>query len=216
MRAPKAGKISPAKHAANVRFAAAGRAAQAKAHAKGKKPSKAQHQAGLRWAAAGRAAQARKRSGKKPLPLKKRAAPAPGMLMQPAGPWHLGGNDCWPSCAAAALANHLILSSGLRASEEEILALHLAAGGSPAIGEILEAAQEHGLAGAQLAEFWPLPDGCAMPGAIAGISMPLAHAVLLAPHEMMISWGQEMPLRSEVEESWWAQWKISDDYAGLA
>jgi hypothetical protein len=211
-KAPQAKKVSPARHAANLRFAAAGRASQVKARAKGKKPTKAQHQAGIKFAAAGRAAQARKRAGKKPLPVKKRAASADavmGFVMQPSGPWTLGGNGCWPSCAAAALANHLLATTGIAASEQEILALHLAAGGgSVSIGEQLEAARETGLAGVHLTEFGPLEDSCDLPGAIAGVSLPRSHAVLLAPDGMMITWGRQMPLRAGmIEEAWWARWE---------
>ena len=65
------------------------------------------------------------------------------------GAWVLGGNDRYQTCAAAAVANSLLLATGQRLSDEDVLGLHVAAAGSlgaPAsVLGVLEAAQRHGL-----------------------------------------------------------------------
>lgn len=43
--------------------------------------------------------------------------------------WVLGGNDRYQTCAAAAVANSLLLATGQRLSDEEVLGLHVAAAG---------------------------------------------------------------------------------------
>ena len=45
------------------------------------------------------------------------------------GAWVLGGNDRYLTCAAAAVANSLLLATGTRLSDDEVLGLHVAAGG---------------------------------------------------------------------------------------
>ena len=76
--------------------------------------------------------------------------------------WILGGNDRWLTCAATAVANSLLLATGKRVSDEDVLALHEAAAGSPDAGasvlSVLEAAQEHGLAGVRLEDAADLLD----------------------------------------------------------
>ena len=44
--------------------------------------------------------------------------------------WVLGGNDRYQTCAAAAVANSLLLATGQRLSDEDVLGLHVAAAGS--------------------------------------------------------------------------------------
>jgi hypothetical protein len=45
------------------------------------------------------------------------------------GGWVLGGNDRYATCVAAAVANSLLLATGQRASDEDVLGLHVAAAG---------------------------------------------------------------------------------------
>jgi hypothetical protein len=215
-QAAAAARKSPAQVAAGKKFAAAGRAAQARRRAAykkaGKKPpvSKAQHQAGLKWAAAGRAAQKAKKTGKKAPVAKKAPAAISPLVTGPCGPWALGGNDCWPSCAAAALANHLLAMTGVAASEEEILALHRAAGGgdehAPLLGDLLETAAGTGLAGIALEDSWLLEGDQHVPGAIAVVTIPAQHAVLLAPDGMMITWGHLRPRQGQITQAWALAW----------
>jgi hypothetical protein len=68
-----------------------------------------------------------------------------------AGEWILGGNDQYLTCAAAAVANSLLLATGQRVSDEDALGLHRSAGGTEVTGTsvlaALEAAQPDGLSG---------------------------------------------------------------------
>lgn len=76
------------------------------------------------------------------------------------GTWVLGGNDRYQTCAAAAVANSLLLATGERVSDEDVLVLHVAAAGSPDAGAsvlgVLEAAQRYGLAGVTPAALSPV------------------------------------------------------------
>jgi hypothetical protein len=58
------------------------------------------------------------------------------------GEWVLGGNDRWDSCAAVAVANSLLLATGQRLSDDEVLGLHVAAGGDGESGASVLAALE--------------------------------------------------------------------------
>jgi hypothetical protein len=71
--------------------------------------------------------------------------------------WILGGNDWHLGCAAVAVANSLLLSSGLRVSDQDVLDLYLAASGGcdtgASVRATLEATAEYGLAGMRIAGF---------------------------------------------------------------
>jgi hypothetical protein len=75
------------------------------------------------------------------------------------GGWILGGNGWHSGCAAVALANHLLLSSGLLASDEDVLGLYCLTADDPgeevSIQATLEAAEEHGLGGCRPATVAP-------------------------------------------------------------
>jgi hypothetical protein len=65
--------------------------------------------------------------------------------------WILGGNDGHRGCAAVAVANSLLMATGIRVDDEDVLALYLAASGGGDSGAsilaTLAAAAEFGLAG---------------------------------------------------------------------
>lgn len=205
MKAPKAKKRSPAQAAAAARFAAAGRAAQAasraaysRTHHGAKKPrSKAQTQASLKWGAAGRAAQAARKQGK--VPVRKAALVLPGTA---AAGWPLGGNDVLPSCAAVAVACHLLAATGRVMAEEEVIALHALAGGDDgaAVPDVLEALG---------AAFWQADEDLVVPGLVVVTRLPGGrHAVLSHPRGM-VSWGRVMPWRGIPEQAWAVRWECS-------
>jgi hypothetical protein len=108
------------------------------------------HLNSVQYTHAQRAAYNRKTSaGQRPQPTRRTVALAAPALP---GEWILGGNDRYTDCAAAAVANSLLACTGLRASDEDILRLHLAAAGDPdagaSIAGVLRAATDLGLAGA--------------------------------------------------------------------
>jgi len=76
------------------------------------------------------------------------------------GAWIPGGNDKYLTCAAAAVANSLLLATGKRAAGEDVLALHAAAAGHPdapaSVLDVLETAREYGLAGVAPAALSPV------------------------------------------------------------
>lgn len=205
--APRA-KRSAKQVAASKAWAAAGRAAQ-----RGRPRTQAQHLAALKWAAAGRAAQAAGKSAKKAAAKPKtRAAVAPAGLA-PARDWLLGGNDVLPTCAAAAIANHLLAATGIAMTDEEILHLHLLAGGDngATIASALEAYGEYWgrlcRGKARLRTFTRTDENIIVAGLVVGITLPHAgHAVLSCPGGM-ISWGHVLPWAGEPEEAWALEWE---------
>ncbi len=91
---------------------------------------------------------------------KAKAARAKAGLVSPGAigdRWILGGNDWHNGCAAVALANHLYATTGIRASDEDVLGLYWLTADDPGEGAgvaaTLEVAAEFGLGGIRLAEF---------------------------------------------------------------
>lgn len=206
MKQPKH-KRTVAQHAADIKFAAAGRAKQHKtreeAIAKTGKPpplspkrAKAAHQAGLKWAAAGRASQARKRNHLKPLPKKK-----------PALAGTAGGLHDQPVCAAVAIAEHLTAMTGVSVADAEVLGLARAADGG-CFEDFLCAAVYNGpLGGVQLGGYWQCDEDLFVPGLVYGVEMLGGyHAVLAHPYGM-VSWGMVLPLLGTPREAWHLDWE---------
>lgn len=200
MKQPKH-KRTKAQHAASLKFAAAGRSAQAKTRAAaiaktGKPParSKHQHQAALRWAASGRAAQARTRNHLKPLPKKAPALALPGC----------GLHDL-PVCGPVAIAEHLLAATGVYATDGQILDLAMRTSGG-CLADYLEQAATGGLAGVRLARFWRCDDELAVPGLVYGMQFRRGyHSVLMRP-DGMLSWGMLLPVIGRPLEAWGIKW----------
>jgi hypothetical protein len=208
--APHAGR-TPAQVAAGKKFAAAGRKAQASARARGKKPSAAQKQAALKWAAAGRAAQAAKRQGK--VAPKKAAAAGPGPVSAPLLPgWSLGCNDVLPSCAATAVANHLLAATGVMMAEKEVAWLHERAGGDDGatIESVLELlawdASVIRQRPVRLRSFTRTDEEVIVAGLVVGVSLPHARHAVLSHPQGMVSWGRVLPWAGEPYEAWALEW----------
>jgi len=192
-----------AQHAAALKFAAAGRSAQANTRAAaiaktGKPParSKKQHQASLRAAAAGRAAQARKRNHLKPLPKKQPALALPGY----------GLHDL-PVCGPVAVAEHLLAATGVYATDSQILDLAGRTSGG-CLADYLEQASAGGLAGVRLARFWRCDDELAVPGLVYGVQFRRGyHTVLMLPGGLL-SWGMLLPVIGRPLEAWDLKWEF--------
>lgn len=221
-------KRTKAQAAAAVKFAAAGRASQAKKRAAEKAkglPTRTakQTQSTAKFAAAGRAAQARKRAGLKPLPKATRALAGDQAVRRmgreavsrlgpvaclPVNPYMILAETNWTQgcCAATAIAYHLYAHTGIMASQGDVRELHdaVADPSGARIPELLEAACD-GFAGVRLARFWPLDTP--LPGSIAGLTVPAgSHAVLLLSGAACVSWGRVRPCAA-AEEAWWAEWE---------
>lgn len=215
-------KRSAKQAAAGRKFAAAGRAAQAakraayaKSHHGAKLPrSKGQAQAARKWAAAGQAAQAARRQGK--VPPKKAAAVMPAIaagMAGMAGWWLTGANDAFPTCAVAAVANHLLAVTGLAMTDEEAVALHALAGDDDGavMAAVLEALRASGLpvAGgcAKLTAFRQADEGAIVPGLVAVTVLPQGRHAVLAHPGGMVSWGAVRPWEGTAAEAWALEWE---------
>ncbi len=193
MRQPKH-KHTVAQVAAEHKFAAAGRASQAKTRAAaiaktGKPParSKKQKQAAIKFAAAGRAAQARKRAHLKPLPKK---TPT------------LGGLPCAP----AAIAEHLYASTGICVPDADIVAWGSGLMGG-CLGDYLEAATA-GFGGARLCGFWRCDADLFLPGVVYGVEMLGGYHAVLAHPDGVVSWGLILPRLGVPAEAWQLRWEL--------
>lgn len=219
MRQPKKPKVSPAKAAANAKFAAAGRAAQARKRAAyaaqhhGAKlpPSKAQRQAQLKFAAAGRAAQAARKAGKV---YQKAAAVMPAEYI-PGGSWVSGCNDVAPTCATVAVMNHLLAATGVRATDEDVLRIHRQAGGEGAarICDVLELLHARwltiGRTNVRLMRFIPTDEQVIVAGLVVGVRLPHDRHAVVSCAGGVITWGQVLPWTfGEPDEAWALEWAL--------
>lgn len=148
----------------------------------------------------------------KKTPAAKRAKPAHvkkahkkvkrGFAGPGAGPWLLAGNDVLDTCAVAAVANSLLLATGIRPADAELA--HLPAATS--IEELLECVAGRGLAGVRLARYGPVEDW--LDGVVAGVRLPggAPHTVTAAGR-LVVSWGALGPLEGDVEEAWLPEWE---------
>lgn len=221
MRQPKVAKKSAAQAAAGKKFAAGGRAAQAakraayaKSHHGAKLPrTKSQTQASMKWAAAGRASQAARKQGK--TPPKKAAAIAPPRPLDPPRDlpgWSMGCNDIGPTCASAAVANHLLAHTGLAMTEQEVILLHMLAGGSDGadIPSVLEALRSRpalaagGRAG--VAGFFRADEELAVPGLVVVTALAHGRHAVLSHPAGMVSWGGVLPWEGAPLEAWAIEW----------
>jgi hypothetical protein len=140
------------------------------------------------------------------------------------GEWVLGGNDEYLTCAAAAVANSLLLATGQRLSDEDVLGLHVAAAGSldveASVLGVLEAASGRGLGRVRPAKFQPLAPKLGTAAArskfacILELALPGGtHAVLLGDG-FAVTWGRAVPvtpafLEHQAVAAWAVTWITS-------
>jgi hypothetical protein len=127
--------------------------------------------------------------------------------------WRMGCDDAYPACAAAAVANHLLASTGFMMRDADILSLHKMSGGDEGttIEAVLKCVQSHrscfGEASkAYLATFTRTDENCILAGLVVGVSLPHGgHAVMSHPRGM-VSWGRVMPFEGIPREAWALDW----------
>lgn len=197
--APQANKAFKNPHHLSSKQLAANKANLAKARAaqKGKPRTAKQIAASRHNLAAARAAQKARKSKKQGVTPKKAQAP-------------LLGSDLWlhayPVCGAVAVAASLQAWTGLMIADGEIWDLFRRAGEAP-IAQVLETAQEYGLAGWRLASFEPADPGIFHPALLYGVQLAHGyHAVVAAASGGLLSWGLEIPLQGEPSEAWMLEW----------
>jgi hypothetical protein len=118
-------------------------------------------------------------------------------------------NTYWDCCAATAVAWSLFTERGIIATYEDVLALHLAAGGDDGayIPDVLDIVASGGLAGARVGRFWPVTD-LTIPGIVAGLRLPRGtHSTLILAGGRCVSWGSIQPVTGVLEEGWWIEWE---------
>lgn len=122
-----------------------------------------------------------------------------------AGWWITGGNDQLDNCAAVAVANSLLLATGRRLPDAELLRLHDRAG-PLSIPEALAALRPAKF------KFWPeslnLAAANESPGCIAGLDTPHGpHAALLLG-DALVTWGGVMDWPDDwlLDEAWEVTW----------
>lgn len=110
------------------------------------------------------------------------------------GWWITGGNDIADNCAAVAVANSLLLSSGLRVSDGELLRLHDRAG-ALSVPEALAALGARAF-------------GEAPCGLVAGLATPYGPHAALVLGDALVSWGGLIPWPDDwlLEELWAVTW----------
>jgi hypothetical protein len=196
--APRASAQSPKQRAASVGNLVKARAAQRRSGALHHHTAK-QQAASRQNLVKARSAQKSRRAGKTPVSSKTAQAP-----------WGDGGLHSLPVCAAVALAASLWQQTGITVPDGDILALgdNLAGG---CLGDYLEAAAEHGLAGRRLRAFEPASPDLFFPGLVYGIQLPTGYHAVLSVQAGMLSWGTVLPLLGTPEEAWILDWEIPDD-----
>lgn len=159
-----------------------------------------------------------------PLPPR-RTAPAPGE-----GEWL--GNAAHGGCAAAAVANSLLLATGIQVSGADVLTLHLSAAGAPARGatirRVLEVLADEGIGGVRPLDYAAISvmDLDERQWALLGMTLTReqqedlllwdagipdgpGHALVLNGDEV-ITWGRTIPVTEAfsrmAEEAWTITW----------
>lgn len=160
-------------------------------------------------ARAGAAAAARvpvpKPAAKKPVSKTRKAA---GITPAVNSEWITAGNDKGvENCVAVAIANHLLLHHGHRVTGPELTRLSY----RDSVWNALSFLDSYeGWEGTGLSEYGMKAPEDAQPGDIVGFETPQgSHCAVLMPGNMVISWGEILPLESEVDEAWEITWTVT-------
>lgn len=122
--------------------------------------------------------------------------------------WIVAGNDRGvENCVAVALANHLLLHTGHRISNPELIFLLY----RDAVQKALTALDYNDpWQGVGLSEYGMKAPADAKPGDIVGFETRQgSHCAVLMPGNMVISWGEIIPLESEIDEVWEVVWTVT-------
>jgi hypothetical protein len=164
--------------------AARSKAARKAAVTRAKNKAKAKRAAAAKGAAVKKAVAAVKTAVK--------AKPKPAVAAVAAGLDWVACNEILPCCSAVAAANSLLAVTGWRVSDDDVYALHFAAGGTAdegaSLAEVMETLLGCGLAGIRPARITPVED---FPdGAVAAVLVPgwEWHAVAVTDG-LAASWG---------------------------
>ena len=157
---------------------------------------------------AGTAAAARIPTVKTPVSKKRKAAGERHETLADTQ-WIVAGNDKGvENCVAVAVANHLLLHHGHRVTHPELVHLSYRDSVWKALCEI----DYHSdlWKGVGLSEYGMISPEEVQPGDIVGFETPQgSHCGVLMPDNMVISWGEIVPLESEIDEAWQVTWTVT-------
>lgn len=122
--------------------------------------------------------------------------------------WITAGNDRdVENCVAVAIANHLLLHSGHRVSNHDLAYLMYRDSVQKALTSLDYNSPWQGVG---LSEYGMKAPEDAQPGDIVGFETGQgSHCAVLMPGNMVISWGEIVPLESEVDEVWEVAWTVT-------
>lgn len=123
--------------------------------------------------------------------------------------WITAGNDLGEeNCVSVAIANHLLMHTGRRVTDEEVRELD---GRNNA--DLIAVALTYINAwdrpwGIDPANFSLVHPDHAEPGMLVGFTTETGrHCGVLMPDSKVVSWGEVVPLESEIDEAWSVVWK---------
>lgn len=123
--------------------------------------------------------------------------------------WLAYGNDeDVENCVAVAIANHLLLYTGHKVTNNEVTLL-AARCGVDTIPGALDKLDQYNLWGykADLSEYGMIDPRKAEPGMVVGFKTKQGdHCGVLMPGHMVVSWGEVIPLEWEIDECWEIVW----------
>lgn len=181
---------------------------------------------GTKAVKAGAKSAAKSASASKKAPVKRakaRTAPGPGAAYAaywagqvrtakprvPAGTFWLG-DEVTPNCIATAVANHLLHTTGITVTDEQVAELTLMCEPESCIEEVLWKAWLTGWpwnGRVRLGDFVPFEGTAGQGGLVIGFATPQGdHAALSLDEYQVVSWGSVTDLESPVEEAWELRW----------
>jgi hypothetical protein len=143
-------------------------------------------------------------SSKAPTP---RYRTAPGSAPSLNQTWVTAGNDLGEkNCVAVALANHLLYRTGYRVPDSMVE--WLGKYWTKTIQDALERIDSDNVwKPAYVTEYGMVHPLDAEPGMVIGYETQQgSHAALLLPGNMVVSWGEVVPLEAEIDEAWEITW----------
>lgn len=156
-------------------------------------------------AQATQAARSVPKSAKLPSKPRKAAGGRHGILAH--AQWITAGNDEGEeNCVSVAIANHLLYHTGYRAGDAQVDYLHVLCRNQVDIA-LHRLDYYEAWSPVSLSEYGPVKPEDAEPGMIVGFATEQGdHCGVLLPGNMVISWGEIVPLESEIEEAWYVAW----------
>lgn len=125
--------------------------------------------------------------------------------------WITAGNDVGEeNCVAVAIANHLLYHTGCRLPDEEVRKLVFSR-----LDIAVYNLRRRSWKAAALESYTPVLPERARPGMVIGFEVtvngnPEPHCGVLMPGNEVVSWGEVVPLESDIEEAWELTWLASN------